>query len=228
MYFRFMRFSVKMISRKMYLVIYFRKFPFPFPPKNEFSRQNDVLPAEAFFREINTIFHDFRVLCNSTNSRQFSDLGARPKRSSMKKNGRYSRSISISPKNSVNRKTTPPNNSSSNRINFHQQSLEDALQLRNVTSIENIKESEYTITVAKKIDRKLSVDLDPNDFDFSGMKNFDLEDDVFEDEEEENMTLDFVPSKFQTTNVDKLPARRLSREKNWQAFDHSGTVAQKI
>ena len=146
----------------------------------------------------------------------------------MKKNGRYSRSISISPKNSVNRKTTPPNNSSSNRINFHQQSLEDALQLRNVTSIENIKESEYTITVAKKIDRKLSVDLDPNDFDFSGMKNFDLEDDVFEDEEEENMTLDFVPSKFQTTNVDKLPARRLSREKNWQVFDHSGTVAQKI
>ena len=37
-----------------------------------------------------------------------------------------------------------------------------------------IKESEYTITVAKKIDRKLSVDLDPNDFDFSGMKNLDL------------------------------------------------------
>ena len=55
------------------------------------------------------------------------------------------------------------------------------------------------------------------------------DDDVFEDDEDDqNMTLDFVPSKFQATNVDKLSARRLSREKNWQAFDHSGTVGQKI
>ena len=145
----------------------------------------------------------------------------------MKKNGRYSRNISTSSNITISSSKPKP-------TNFHQQSLEDALELRNVTSIENIKE--YThfekggvlrgVKVAKKIDRKLSIgDVDPNDFDFSGMK--DLDDEVFE-EDDQNIPLDFVPSKFQATNVDKLSARRLSREKNWQAFDHSGTVAQKI
>ena len=92
--------------------------------------------------------------------RRFANLGARPKRSSLKKNGRYARKMS-----------------------FHQQSLEEALEMKNVNSLENINgEVNYEYVVAKRIDRKLSIG--PGDG--------------------HNFNLDFVPApaKLQLTNID--------------------------
>ena len=69
---------------------------------------------------------------NDKSDKQFCNLGARPKRSSLKKNGKYNRQ----------------------KISFHQQSLDDALEMKNVNSMESLKE--YQWDVVKKIDRKLS------------------------------------------------------------------------
>ena len=64
--------------------------------------------------------------------KDYNNLGAKPKKSSLKR----------WPKK--------------RQMSFHQQSLEEALELRNVNSLENIG----PYAVAKKIDRRLSIDVE--------------------------------------------------------------------
>ena len=71
------------------------------------------------------------VSLNASHEKDYVTLGARPKRGAMKR-------------------TWP------RQMSFHQQSLEEALELRNVNSLESIG----PYSVARKIDRKLSIDVD--------------------------------------------------------------------
>ena len=105
---------------------------------------------------------------NDKSDKQFCNLGARPKRSSLKKNGKYNRQ----------------------KISFHQQSLDDALEMKNVNSMESLKE--YQWDVAKKIDRKLSI-IEP----IATAAN-NLEEKI----DANNIDLNFVPSKLQATKID--------------------------
>ena len=67
----------------------------------------------------------------------FNHLGARPKKSSLKQEPEV------------------------RRPSFHQQSLEDALQLRNVTSVEDLNSlNKGRYEVARRIDRRLSLDFE--------------------------------------------------------------------
>ena len=75
------------------------------------------------------------VSLNTNEDKGYLNSGARPKRSAMK-----------------NKKCWPKQRQTS----FHQQSLEEALELRNVNSLESIG----PYAVARKIDRKLSIDVD--------------------------------------------------------------------
>ena len=75
------------------------------------------------------------VSLNASQDKGYVNSGARPKRSSLK-----------------TKKCWPKQR----QMSFHQQSLEEALELRNVNSLESIG----PYAVARKIDRKLSIDVD--------------------------------------------------------------------
>jgi hypothetical protein len=107
------------------------------------------------------------------------NLGARPKRSSLKNwPPPMAEAASSTVVDQHQRPTT-----------FHQQSLDDALELRNVNSLENLR-SPYM--AAKRIDRRLSIAVvaeGPYYEDYGGSV-------------ENNVALDFLPAKLSVTKVD--------------------------